>query len=89
MSRKSRRSRSRQPVRSRRAAEVPKASVRPVAAVELPVTTSVSATPAPRPAPKAVTAGAQYHYVAGELRRIGILASIMLAILVVLVIILS
>lgn len=53
---------------------------------------TVPAMPAPSPSaptPKAMATGARYPYVAAELRRIGILAGIMLVILVVLALVLS
>jgi hypothetical protein len=48
----------------------------------------VSAPPASEPALKAIETAAQYPYIVNELRRIGILTGIMLAILVVLALVL-
>ena len=44
--------------------------------------------PTPMAAPVAAPAGARYHYIITELRRIGILAGVMLVILVVLALVL-
>jgi len=49
----------------------------------------VSAPPASMPTPTATLAAARYPYIATELRRIGILSGIMLAILIVLALVLS
>ncbi len=61
------------------------ARVAPPPAVEETHKPVTPAAPSPeRKARRETTAGAGYHYIASELRRIGILAAVMLAILIVL-----
>ena len=89
MSRKSRRNRVRQPVRDGVQAQTGNTSPQPPVAVEPPAAAVLQTAPSVRPSAKAVAAVAQHAHVVAELRRIGILAGIMLVILIVLAVILS
>ena len=92
MPRKSRRSRSLQSKKrkGRRGSSTIGAQQPAVAQTYEPVSPpKVAAPSASMPAPRATVTVARYPYIATELRRIGILAGIMLVILVVLVLILS
>ena len=89
MSRKSRRNRARQPGRSQRVPEARLAPAPPPVVVEPKVTTSAPVAPVSKPVSKTAVAGVRADHVLAEMRRIGILAGIMLVILVILVIILA
>jgi hypothetical protein len=89
MSRKSRRNRARQPVRRQQLSEAQSAPVQKPLVAESPVTAKVPVAPVTKAAPRAAAVSVQYDHVMGELRRIGLLAAIMVVILVILVIILS
>lgn len=90
MSRKSRRNRAKQAARSQRVSKAQPVPGRQPLAVGPPAMADVPSAVVSEAVPKVVAAGGiRYDYVIGELRRIGVLAGIMLVILVILVIILS
>jgi len=86
---KSRHGKGKQPPRSKRRKTVQ----RPVVAAQAPAQQAhqevVSPPQAAQATPRARVATAEYPYIAGELRRIGILAGAVLVILVVLALVLS
>ncbi len=90
MSDKSRQAKDRHSARSkkRRGALARAAQQRVTAETSKPVAPAMPASPPSVPTPAAKPTGARYPYIVTELRRIGILAGIMLAILVVLALVL-
>ena len=84
---KSRRVRAKQPARSKKRPGDLASVTRQRVATDKPAAPTVPAQGVP--APKATITGARYPYVVTELRRISILAGVMLAILVILALVLS